>query len=126
VPVETIRDLLPDAAVALVITKGLDVRSVTHLGRRATAAMYTALQWQTPECTNIACDHVLGIEVDHRVGWAETLRTRLDELDPLCRTDCHRLKTRENWALVAGSGRRRLVPPEHPDHPRHAKPGPSP
>lgn len=118
VSVETVRELLPDAVIAFVVTKGVAVHSVTHLGRRATSAMYSALQWQTPLCTNIDCDNHLGIEVDHRIGWADTLRTRLDELDPLCRSHCHRRKTREGWELVVGEGRRPLVASEHPDHPR--------
>jgi len=122
VSVQTLRELLPDAVVALVLTKGIEVRNVTHFGRRATAAMYTALQWQVPLCANIACTNVLGIQIDHSIGWAETLRTRLDELDPLCGSHCHKLKTEQNWALVTGTGRRAFVPPDHPDHPRNNKP----
>jgi hypothetical protein len=104
----------------------VEVRNVTHLGRRATAAMYTAMQWEVPLCTNIDCDHGLGIETDHSIGWAETHRTRLDELDPLCGSHCHKLKTEKNWALVDGTGRRRFVPPDDPDHPRHATKEPFP
>lgn len=117
VSVETLRDLWPEAVVKLVITSGTDVRNVTHLGRRATDALEAAMQWTSGgSCTNETCDNDRFVEVDHRVGWANTHRTRLDELDPLC-TTCHAHKTRDNWQLVRGSGRRRFVPPDHPDHP---------
>lgn len=116
VPVATVRELWPAAVVKAVVTNGVDVANVTHLGRRATEAMATAMQWTTPQCTNIACDNYRFVQIDHRLGFANTHRTRLDELDPLC-SQCHPHKTNENWQLVRGSGRRRFVPPDHPDHP---------
>ncbi len=118
VPVATVRELWPDAVVKVVITKGVDVVNVTHPGRRATEAMATAMQFTSPCCTNVGCDNQLFLEVDHRLGYANVHRTRLDELDGLC-THCHGLKTNQNWQLVAGAGRRQFVPPEHPDHPGH-------
>lgn len=69
-----------------------------------------------PYCANIGCDNTNFIQIDHRLGYANVARTCLDELDHLC-SSCHRLKTNQNWQLVAGTGRRRFVPPEHPDHP---------
>ena len=53
---------------------------------------------------------------DHRIEFAQTKHTRLDELDPLCHVH-HGLKTFEGWALVAGTGSRRIVGPDDPDHP---------
>ena len=38
-------------------------------------------------------------------------------LDPLCDPD-HDLKTYEGWALVEGKGKRPMVPPDDPRHPR--------
>jgi hypothetical protein len=116
VPVSTVRELWPDAVVKLVVTRGTDVVNVTHLGRRATEAMATAMQWASVRCTNVACDNDRFVEVDHRLGWANVHRTRVDELDGLC-AECHRWKTNDNWQLVRGRGRRRFVPPDHPDHP---------
>jgi NMD protein affecting ribosome stability and mRNA decay len=43
----------------------------------------------------------------------------LDLLDRLCR-HCHALKTRHRWSLVEGQGKRALVPPDDPRHPRNA------
>lgn len=117
VPVATVRELWPDAVVKLVVTNGVDVVNVTHLGRRATDAIESAMQWQSGgACSNVRCDNDRFVEVDHRLGWTNVHRTRLDELDPLCRS-CHAHKSRDNWQLVRGSGRRRFVPPGDPDHP---------
>jgi hypothetical protein len=58
------------------------------------------------------------LEVDHRDDWAKTRRTIFDLLDRLCRHH-HDLKTRDNWALVDGRGKRAFVPPDDRRHPRH-------
>jgi hypothetical protein len=103
----------------LVVTRGRDVASVVHLGRGPTAAQKIALLWSQPTCSRQGCDQLwTHAEVDHRVPWADTHRTELPGLDRLCRHD-HRLKTNDNWALVAGTGKRAMVPPGHPDHPDH-------
>lgn len=48
-------------------------------------------------------------------------RTVFDLLDRLC-SHHHDRKTIDNWALVAGHGKRAFVPPEDRRHPRHAPP----
>ena len=115
-PVSVVRELWPDAIVKVVVTNGVDVVNVTSLGRKATEAMETAMQYRGVLCTNATCDHDRFVQIDHRLGFANVQRTRLDELDALC-SQCHALKTNENWQLVTGTGRRRFVPPEHADHP---------
>ncbi len=120
VPIRVARDLLGDSIVKLVITKGTDVLNVTSLGRGPTAAMRVALAWTSPTCTVEGCSRT-HVETDHRVDWAETRHTRLDELDQLC-DGHHDLKTRHGWALVAGTGKRPLVPPDYPRHPNATGP----
>jgi Domain of unknown function (DUF222) len=117
VPVSVARDLLGEAIVKLVITNGVDVANVTHLGRGPTVAQKIALMWTNPTCIAEGC-HRRRIEYDHRKPWAQTRHTRLDELDPLCDYH-HDLKTRLGWALVPGTGKRAFVPPDDPRHPRH-------
>jgi hypothetical protein len=58
------------------------------------------------------------------VQWATTGLTVFDLLDRLC-THHHDLKSLDGWALVPGSGKRALVPPDDPLHPRHASAPPS-
>ena len=120
VPVRIARELLGDAILKLVITKGVDVVNVTHLGRGATAAQRVALLWTSPKCANVACSSQF-VQIDHRDPWANTHHTRLDELDHLCPHD-HRLKTNDGWSLVPGTGRRRFVGPDDPRQPRNKPP----
>jgi Domain of unknown function (DUF222) len=115
VPVSVARDLLGNAIVKLVITNGVDVANVTHLGRGPTTAQKIAMMWANPLCSVQGC-HRRQIEYDHQKPWAQTKHTRLDELDPLC-TFHHDLKTRLHWALVTGKGKRAFVPPDDPRHP---------
>jgi Domain of unknown function (DUF222) len=121
VPVSVAEDLLGRSVLHLVITRGVDVLNVTHLGRGPTAAQKIALAWASPGCTVQGCWRSR-TENDHREPWAQTRHTRLAELDPLC-AHHHDLKTRSGWALVDGTGKRPMVPP---DDPRHPKPPPNP
>jgi Domain of unknown function (DUF222) len=117
VPIPVARDLLGEAIVKLVITSGVDVANVTHLGRGPTTAQKIALLWTTPTCAAAGCPR-RRIEYDHQKPWADTRHTRLDELDPLC-VYHHDLKTRLGWALVPGKGKRAFVPPDDPRYARH-------
>jgi hypothetical protein len=118
IPVRVARDLLGDAVLKLVITKGVDVANVTHLGRAPTVAQKVALWWQTPQCTRLDCTRVRRVEFDHRTEWHKTHHTRVDDCDGLCEHD-HDLKTRFGWALVEGTGKRPFVPPDDPRHPKN-------
>jgi hypothetical protein len=121
IPVRTARELLGDAILKLVITKGVDVANVVHLGRGPTAAQRVALIWQQPKCSNIACSSTL-TDIDHRVPWATKHETVLHNLDQLCRGRCHPLKTNQGWSLVEGKGPRDFVPPADPRHPKNKPP----
>ena len=116
-PVTTARKLLGESILKLVVTKGEDVANVTHLGRGPTVAQKIALLWQSPCCTVEGCTRTR-IEFDHRDPWAQTKHTKLGELDCLC-TFHHRLKHHEGWGLADGTGKRRMVPPDHPGHPKN-------
>ncbi len=120
VPVSVAKDLLGEAILKLVITDGVDVANVTHLGRGPTAAQRAALLWANPTCSVQGCPR-RRIEYDHQKPWAQTKHTRLDELDPLCGFH-HDLKTRLGYALVAGKGKRAFVAPDDPRHPRYREP----
>ena len=113
VPVSIVRSWWVDAFKALVVTDGpggSDVRSVVHLGRTLTARQRTALEWMSPSCSVEGCAATDRLEIDHRIDWARTRHTTLGELDLLCHHH-HALKTRENWSLGPGSGKRAFIPP---------------
>jgi hypothetical protein len=119
ISVETARALLGESILKLVVTRGVDVVNVTHLGRGPNTAQKIALLWQQAVCAREGCGRMVRLEYDHKAGFefAVTQHTRLDETDPLCDPD-HDLKTRFGWALVDGTGTRPMVPPDDPRHPR--------
>jgi hypothetical protein len=118
IPVGVAKNVLGDAALKLVITKGVDVVNVTHLGRTATIAQKAALWWQSPECDRLGCTRTQRLQIDHDIGWTNTHTTRVDDSNRLCDHD-HDLKTYYGWALVEGTGKRPMVPPDDPRHPKN-------
>jgi hypothetical protein len=118
IPVERARELLGESVLKLVLTKGVDVLNVTHLGRGPTVAQKIAMWWRTPQCTEIDCTRVQRIAFDHREEWRKTHHTRRGVGDGLCGHH-HDLKTYFEWALVEGTGQRPMVPPDDPRHPKN-------
>ena len=112
------REALGESVLKLVITKGVDVVNVTHLGRGPNTAQKIALLWQQPICSREGCGNRARLEYDHRDEWVNVRCTELANSDPLCHPD-HLLKTMSGWALVDGTGTRPMVPPDDPRHPRH-------
>ncbi len=121
VAASALRELIEtgDPFLAAVVTKGEQVTGVAHLGRRATAAQQTALEWLYPTCAVEGCSASTWLENDHRVDWATSHLTVLDLLDRLC-SHHHDCKSLDGWALVPGNGKRAFVAPDDPRHPRHA------
>ncbi len=118
VSVASVRRLLGDAFLALVIKDGVDVRNVTHLGRRVTAHQRTALEARGGACE--FCGSTFRVEIDHVTGWCLTHETRLDDLSLKC-WGCHSLKTRYGLRETGPPGERRFL---HPDGtPWRAPPG---
>lgn len=123
VPVSVVRAMLDtgDPFLAAVVTKGVDVANVAHLGRRA-------MEWRDPVCPVLGCNQMANLEIDHREDWAKTRVTLLGWLDRPCNHH-HDKKTREGWAFVPGVGKRPMVPPDDPRHPKNrlgAKPAAGP
>jgi len=122
VAVAVIRDMIDtgDPFLAAVVTKGVDVVGVAHLGRQPTAHQRTSLEWLYPTCAVEGCSAVARLEMDHREDWATTHVTLFSLIDRLC-PHHHRLKTRENWGLVKGRGKRAFVAPTDDRHPGYAR-----
>lgn len=133
VPLAQARAVLGEALLRFVITDGHDVVTVAHLSRRASAHQRTALLYRHDECTVAGCTSTVALQVDHDDPWAARLETWLPNLKPVC-PHHHDRKTTQGWDWVVEppdpvTGKHRLVPPHHPDHPRQrgdAKPRPSP
>lgn len=85
VPVATARSLLGEAALAVVITDGVDIKNVTHLKRRTTAHQRTALEFWGIRCDVKGCDSTDFVDVHHTFQWVRSHHTRLDELRTPCK-----------------------------------------
>jgi hypothetical protein len=122
VAVSVVEDLLAagDPFVTAVLTKARALVGVVHLGRRPNAWQQTALEWLYPSCAVRGCPAKARLQNDHRLDWSATHVTVLDLLDRLC-SHHHGLKTRENWELVEGTGKRAFVAPGDPRHPRRGR-----
>ncbi|MDQ1697584.1 MAG: hypothetical protein QOJ03_2937 [Frankiaceae bacterium] len=118
VAVSAVRELMAtgDAFLAAVVSKGVQVVGVAHLGRKALAHQSTALEWVNPTCAADGCTQAVRLEDEHRIPWAIRKVTLLDLMDRLCE-HCHALKTHHDWSLVDGVGKRAFVPPDDQRHP---------
>jgi hypothetical protein len=117
VSVQAVREILrDDPFLAVVVRKGKDVVNVAHHGRGLNAAQRTAVEADGLRCRNIACNRTVALQIDHRVPYGNDPITQLDNADPLC-TVCHQRKTHHGHHLEEGRGRRRFLPPGHPDNP---------
>ena len=110
ISVATATELMSDAFLAAVVTKGRDVVTVAHLGRGLNAHQRTAVEALGLRCSNRACNRTIAIQIDHRRPFADDPQTKLNNQDPLC-PECHRRKTHHGWLLEPGSGPRRFHPP---------------
>ncbi|MDZ7677639.1 MAG: hypothetical protein U5K29_03705 [Acidimicrobiales bacterium] len=123
VPVTAVRDMVASGnpILAAVVTNGVDVATVAHLGRDPTAHQQTAMEWLDPRCRAQGCDRTIGLERDHRIDWSPTQVTLLGWMEWLC-AHHHHLKTTKGWRLVHGKGIRPFVPPDDPRHPNNSPP----
>jgi hypothetical protein len=108
VPVSTVRDMLDDAFLAAVVTDGVDVYNVAHLGRQATAHQRTGLEARGYRCEVPACPARHNLEIDHVDEWCRTRHTKLDRLAWLC-PHHHRLKSTSGHRLEGPVGSRRWI-----------------
>ena len=116
VSVGELRRLLGESVLQLVLTNGEAVIDVVNLGRKPTVGQMLAKLFTDSCCTAEGCDRAVRLEFDHRDDWARVQVTELANLDLLC-DHHHDLKTLEGWQLVAGTGRRPMVPPADARHP---------
>ena len=121
-PVSVVRDLVDggDVFLAAVVTKGVDVTNVVHLGRRPNALQQTALQWRDVECCIEGCPRP-PTEWDHHDDWARTHQTHLPSLGGMC-DHHHAHKTNKGYRLAPSEipGKKRLLAPDNPDPPPRA------
>jgi Domain of unknown function (DUF222) len=111
VPVATARAIMADAFVTAVVTDGVEVSKVVHLGRTVTAHQRTALEVRDRECVVPGCHVRRHLEIDHVEPWAPTRVTRLDRLARLCHFH-HAQKTYQGYRLEGTPGQWRWLKPD--------------
>ncbi len=115
VPVSVVQEWVEgDAFKAAIVTDGTDIRSIVHLGRRPIALQRTALEWHgANRCSIRGCTSSARLEIDHTADWADTYRTVVNDLAPVCGHH-HDLKSYEGYTFgpLDPDGRRQLIPPE--------------
>jgi hypothetical protein len=127
VPLAVARQLLGDAFLKLVITDGVDVQSVCHIGRHVSAFIDTALSERDPVCVVPGCEVASFLERDHwREEYAKGGPTDLPNLCLVCRRH-HYLKHHKGFSLrgglASGSGSPRTTVPPAPANPRTCRRG---
>jgi hypothetical protein len=111
IDVAAARKLLGDAVVDILVTDGIDVRTVAHAGRTANRTQKAALllNW---ECEVRGCTEQAILEIDHTTGYRWTHWTEIDDLGPKCR--CHHKLKSQGWTdgPRGEDGKRDLHPPD--------------
>lgn len=119
IPVATAKALATDSILAALATDGVDIYSVSHMGRAVTARQRTALEVRDPCCVVPGCDVHDHLEIDHITERKELGPTRLADLGRLCPWH-HYLETYKGFRLLGGPGKWRFEPPREragPDPP---------
>ena len=118
VPIESARALMGDAITDLVITNGVDVTTVCHLGRSIPRPLRTALMERDRTCVVPGCDVRRGLEIDHwQISFVDGGPATLENLARLCGHH-HYLRTHQGFELHGGPGRWRWRPPKTPKMPK--------
>ena len=108
VSVAVARQLFGDSLLRVVITDGVDVRTVVHHRRHLNAHLRTALDLRDPVCVVPECGSSLGLEYDHVQDFALGGPTSLENLVRLCHRH-HKLKTMGRYRLEGQPGNYRWV-----------------
>lgn len=121
VPVATAKAMMNDAFLATIVTDGVDVQAVAHLGRTIPAHVRTALMERDPRCVVPGCTVTEHLEIDHLVPFAEGGPTALANLARLCSFH-HDQKTYSGYRLVGAPGRFKWEAPARSNRPERPPP----
>jgi hypothetical protein len=95
----------------ILVTRGVEVVAVAHGGRTVPASLRAALEYRDPKCIVPHCPVRRGLQIDHRVPWAEGGPTTLANLARLCRWH-HYQKSHLGYTYRGGPGAWEWIPPE--------------
>ena len=118
VPVGVARRLAADCVLKAVVTDGIDVTRVAHVGRSIPTHLRTAIETRDRVCVIAGCEVDRHLEIDHNIPFALGGPTSLANLASLCHHH-HDLKTRHDLRRVGPLGQQRLVTTEEFERLRH-------
>jgi hypothetical protein len=98
IPVEVARRLAVDSILSILVTKGVDMTAVAHVGRTIPASVRRALNERDPVRVVPGCGVVDGLEIDHVEPFGQCGETVLANLVRLCHWH-HYLKTHQRHRL---------------------------
>jgi hypothetical protein len=111
VSVTAARSLLGDGFLTMLVTDGVDIKTVTSTTRAIPRRVAVALAERDQTCVVPGCGATRNLEIDHwRLDFARHGPTELDNLCRLCRIH-HAMKTKHGWRLGGGPGKWRWEPP---------------
>lgn len=116
IPIEQAREyLLGGAFLKVLIAKGIDIRTVCHMGRNYPAELTTALKYRDPVCAIAGCERTKGLERHHVQAIAKDGQTSLFNIRRVC-DHHHDLFTHHGYTLGPpdDTGKCQLIPPTNP------------
>ena len=116
IPIQQAREyLLGGAFLKVLIAKGVDIRTVCHMGRNYPAELNTALTYRDPVCAIAGCERTQGLERHHVQAIANDGQTSLFNLRRIC-DHHHDLVTHHGYNLGPPdrSGKCQLIAPTKP------------
>jgi Domain of unknown function (DUF222) len=117
VPLATAVNEFGNAILKVIITDGVDVRTVCHVGRAVPAHIRSALEDRDEECVVPGCNVDKGLEIDHyQIGFAQDGPTELWNLCRMCGWH-HHLKTHCGYAITGEPGSWEWHAPESENNP---------
>jgi hypothetical protein len=111
VPISVIQSYLDEAKVRLVVTDGVDVRSIFSFKRNIRAALNTALHHRDRTCVVPGCESTFRLERDHVREFAKGGPTTLENLCLVCSVH-HKMKSTKGFRIEGGPGHWRWVKPD--------------
>ncbi len=111
VPVAVVQSYLDAAKVRLVVTDGVDVRSVYSCRRNISRALDTALRARDRCCCVPGCGATFRLERDHIKDYARSGPTTLDNLCLLCSRH-HKMKSTKGFRIEGSPGNWRWLRPD--------------
>jgi len=99
IPLEVARSLASDSILRVLVTKGGQAMAVTPGLRTIPRALRLLIEASDRTCVVPGCDVTLGLQIDHRKGFAQLGPTDLENCALLCKRH-HDMKTYLGWVLA--------------------------